>query len=216
MKSKIIIGLLAVAVCVSAVVYFNSDNKQDADKDKNVTQSQQPQIEDEKEQFTDDEIENKEKPTVSSEANITSETETLTEENPKENSEQSTVQPPQTVDIEPLPPILTPAQEDKLVEEQLEANSDWIDEFRQTKGCPICKDTDCPSLYGKDEWGQDDIDLSLCTDYSAEDDPLLVCTHCDKKKGNGENGTCIRYLEDTICEHCGAEVLLLECHTCEN
>ena len=110
---------------------------------------------------------------------------------------------------------LSPAQEETLIEEQLEANSDWIEDFRETKGCPICKDTDCSSLYGKDQWGQDDIDLSLCPNYSLEDDPLLVCTHCDKEKGNGKNDTCVRYLEDTTCENCGEEVLLLECHSCE-
>lgn len=208
MKQKIVIGALLMIVSLSVVACSFGEKEVNVETPKTQTTETPVELDTEKEHENETATEEtKTDETMQDtipEGTIPSTEESHAEKNPKVNVS------------EELAPLLTPAQEEKLIEEQLEANNDWIDEFRETKGCPICKDTDCPSLYGKDQWGQDDIDLSLCPDYNLEDDPLITCTHCGKKKGDGTNDTCVRYLEDTICEHCGDEVLLLECHTCEN
>lgn len=208
MKKKLLFALLILLVCICVYHYFNYENET------TQTNDSTPQVETTVELDTEKEHENE-----------TATEETKTDKTEQDTNPEVTIPPteeshaeknPEVSVNEEFPPLLTPSQEETLIEEQLEANNDWIDEFRETKGCPICKNTDCSSLYGKDQWGQDDIDLSLCPDYSAEDDPLITCTHCDKKKGDGTNDTCVRYLEDTVCDNCGDEVLLLECHTCEN
>lgn len=42
------------------------------------------------------------------------------------------------------------------------------------------------------------------------------CSHCGQRKGDGANGTCVRYLKDTNCHQCGEVCIMLECHTCDD
>ncbi|WP_249030151.1 hypothetical protein [Tannockella kyphosi] len=110
-------------------------------------------------------------------------------------------------------------EEDDLVVGETDADNEvdysWLEELRETTGCELCGSTDCPSLYATDEWGQDDIDITLCEEYDITSDPLYYCPICGKEKGDGTNDTCVRYLEDMTCYLCGEDVTCLECHTCK-
>lgn len=47
-------------------------------------------------------------------------------------------------------------------------------------------------------------------------DGKYYCYACGKISGDGTNGTCLHYIMgDHYCEHCGAYVPVLTCHTCK-
>ncbi len=86
---------------------------------------------------------------------------------------------------------------------------------RELEGCEMCGSHSCPSFYAVDEWGQGTYDPSLCPEYDVHDDPVHYCQACGKPTGDGTNGTCVFFVVDTQCPHCGKDVDAWECHSCK-
>lgn len=85
----------------------------------------------------------------------------------------------------------------------------------ELEGCPICGSHSCPSFYGTDEWGNTGLFSELCQKYNEHNDPLKYCQECGKKTGNGQNGTCVQFIQDDYCPNCGEFVKANICHSCK-
>lgn len=72
--------------------------------------------------------------------------------------------------------------------------------------CHYCGRNDCISLFENKK--------TLCPEYSIYKDPIFYCQICGRHVGDGSNGTCCRYVNDTYCPICGAFVAGGTCHTC--
>ena len=83
----------------------------------------------------------------------------------------------------------------------------------EKKGCSICGSHTCKSFYAVDEWGNSCYDITKCPKYTIKNDPTVYCSTCGKKIGDGSNGTCVRYVEDTVCEICHGAVKGKTCHS---
>jgi len=86
---------------------------------------------------------------------------------------------------------------------------------RELEGCEMCGSHSCPSFYAVDEWGQGTYDPSLCPEYDVHKDPVHYCQACGKPTGDGTGGTCVFFVVDTQCPHCGKDVDAWECHSCK-
>ncbi len=93
-------------------------------------------------------------------------------------------------------------------------DSEWLNDIRETSPCSYCGSSECESFFGVDEWGQQDLDVTLCPQYDELKDPTIYCQTCGKKTGTGENDTCVQYVEDMQCFICDEEVESFQCHTC--
>ena len=82
-------------------------------------------------------------------------------------------------------------------------------------GCEYCGSHSCPSFYGTDEWGNSGLFPKLCPKYDIKKDPLYYCQDCDKKVGDGTNGTCVQFINACKCPLCGADVPARTCHSCK-
>lgn len=83
----------------------------------------------------------------------------------------------------------------------------------EEKGCSICGSHTCKSFYALDEWGNACYDITKCPKYTEKYDPTIYCSTCGKKIGDGSNGTCVRFVEDTVCEICNSAVKGKTCHS---
>ena len=83
----------------------------------------------------------------------------------------------------------------------------------EKKGCSNCGSHTCKSFYAVDEWGNSCYDITKCPKYTIKNDPTVYCSTCGKKIGDGSNGTCVRYVEDTVCEICHGAVKGKTCHS---
>lgn len=83
----------------------------------------------------------------------------------------------------------------------------------EKKGCSICGSHTCKSFYAVDEWGNACYDITKCPKYTIKNDPTVYCSTCGKKIGDGSNGTCVRYVNDTVCEICHGAVKGKTCHS---
>lgn len=80
-------------------------------------------------------------------------------------------------------------------------------------GCPYCGSHSCISFYTLDQWGNSCPDPTKCPMYDVHKDPIKYCPKCGRLNGNGNNGTCQKWLVDTVCPICGQLVKANECHT---
>jgi len=84
----------------------------------------------------------------------------------------------------------------------------------ELKGCPLCGSHSCPSFYALDEWGHTCYDITKCPKYDVTKDPVFYCQVCGKRNGDGTNGTCVQFVNDTYCPNCGHFAKANTCHTC--
>ncbi len=138
---------------------------------------------------------------------------------------------PDTPVVEPVVPVdPTDPEDDVVVGGETEAppfncgdpNHHCANEYahamvanRELEGCEMCGSHSCPSFYAVDEWGQGTYDPSLCPEYDVHDDPVHYCQVCGKPTGDGTDGTCVFFVVDTQCPHCGKDVDAWECHSCK-
>lgn len=85
----------------------------------------------------------------------------------------------------------------------------------ELEGCPFCKSHSCRSFYAVDQWGYTCYDPSKCPSYDIHLDPVYYCQVCGNPCGDGQNGTCVRYVDECVCPHCGVRVPSWTCHTCK-
>lgn len=90
----------------------------------------------------------------------------------------------------------------------------WIQNL-EIQGCQICGAHDCPSIYAVDEWGGACPDLKKCPHYDEKKNPVEYCQACGRKNGDGDNGTCQKWIVDFTCPKCGQNVPANECHSHE-
>ena len=85
----------------------------------------------------------------------------------------------------------------------------------ELEGCPLCGSHSCPSFYALDEWGYTTYNIRKCPKYNVYKDPVYYCQDCEKKTGDGSNGTCVQFLHACNCPNCGEYVEANTCHTCK-
>lgn len=64
------------------------------------------------------------------------------------------------------------------------------------------------------------INTIIASDIASPSPSAITstCRHCGKVRGNGTNGTCVRYSmlsKDMICSNCGENIPARTCHTCQ-
>ena len=79
--------------------------------------------------------------------------------------------------------------------------------------CAYCGSHSCPSFYYVSSAGIPMCNPSLCPQYNVKKDPIKYCQTCGRPNGDGNNGTCQKYIVDTICPICGELIKAHECHT---
>jgi hypothetical protein len=84
----------------------------------------------------------------------------------------------------------------------------------EIQGCSTCGSKSCASFYALDKWGKTNYDPAKCPKYDKKKDPALYCQGCNKKPGDGQNGTCLRLVLADNCPECGEAVPARTCHTC--
>lgn len=104
---------------------------------------------------------------------------------------------------------------DAAGDEQKAAIEAWLRNL-ELEGCQYCGSHSCPSFYAKDEWGNPSLDVTLCPKYDERKDPIKYCQYSGKRTGDGTNGTCVRFVNDTHCPNCGKFVKANTCHTCDD
>lgn len=82
-------------------------------------------------------------------------------------------------------------------------------------GCSYCGSHSCPSFYAVDEWGHTCYTPSECPQYDEQKDAGKYCPVCGRKNGNGNNGTCQKWMNKTRCLTCGETVDAQTCHSHE-
>lgn len=85
----------------------------------------------------------------------------------------------------------------------------------ELNGCEYCGSHSCPSFYAADEWGNACYTPSKCPKYNIKNDPAYYCQTCNKKCGDGRNGTCVQFVNSDSCPNCGQWVKAWKCHTCK-
>ena len=83
----------------------------------------------------------------------------------------------------------------------------------ENKGCHHCGSHSCKSFYTTDEWGNACYDETKCPQYDVKKDALKYCQDCGKPTGRGYNGTCTKFVEDTVCPDCNEPVKARTCHS---
>lgn len=85
----------------------------------------------------------------------------------------------------------------------------------ELEGCQYCGSHSCASFYATDEWGHTCYNPSKCPKYDIKKDPCYYCQTCGKKCGDGQNGTCVQFVNACECPNCGVHVDSWTCHTCK-
>jgi hypothetical protein len=83
----------------------------------------------------------------------------------------------------------------------------------ELQGCPYCGSHFCPSFYYVSPAGIPICNPTLCPKYDVKKDPIKYCQTCGRPNGDGSNGTCQKFIVDTVCPICGVLVKAHECHT---